>query len=132
MRAHLSDRITKVFEHDDFAIWHVPQANGYVYEAAGIAIDEDNYADCPFERTYDDAGNLKTEKDARGITVTYTWDALNRMTKKQSSDSTTPSCANWVGFGCSLRLQCAFAPTFDLPLRNALLRAPIGFGQKAG
>ena len=35
----MSDRITKVFEHDDFAIWHVPQANGYVYEAAGIAVE---------------------------------------------------------------------------------------------
>lgn len=42
------------------------------------------------ERTYDEAGNLKTEKDARGVTVTYTWDALNRMTKKQSSDPATP------------------------------------------
>ena len=51
----MSDQITKVFEHVDFAIWHVPKANGYVYEAAGIAIDDDNYADCPFERTYDDA-----------------------------------------------------------------------------
>ena len=36
----MSDQITKVFEHVDFAIWHVPQANGYVYEAAGIAIDD--------------------------------------------------------------------------------------------
>jgi hypothetical protein len=57
----LSDRITKVFEHDDFAIWHVPQANGYVYEAAGIAVDADSYADCPFESTYDDALNAACE-----------------------------------------------------------------------
>jgi RHS repeat-associated protein len=42
------------------------------------------------ERTYDEAGNLKTEKDARGVTVTYTWDVLNRMTKKQSSDPAAP------------------------------------------
>lgn len=57
----MSDRITKVFEHDDFAIWHVPQANGYVYEAAGIAVDADSYADCPFESTYDDALNAACE-----------------------------------------------------------------------
>ena len=57
----MSDRITKVFEHDDFAIWHVPQANGYVYEAAGIVIDGDNYEDCPFESTYDDALNAACE-----------------------------------------------------------------------
>ena len=57
----MSDRITKVFEHEDFAIWHVPQANGYVYEAAGIAVDNDSYADCPFESTYDDALNAACE-----------------------------------------------------------------------
>ncbi len=57
----MSDQITKVYEHDDFAIWHVPQANGYVYEAAGITITGDNYADCPFESTYDDALNAACE-----------------------------------------------------------------------
>lgn len=57
----MNDPITKVFEHDDFAIWHVPQAKGYVYEAAGITVDDDNYADCPFERTYDDALNAACE-----------------------------------------------------------------------
>ena len=57
----MSDRITKVFEHDDFAIWHVPQANGYVYEAAGIAVDADSYVDCPFESSYDDALNAACE-----------------------------------------------------------------------
>lgn len=51
----MSDRVTKVFEHIDFAIWHVPQANGYVYEAAGIEINADNYHDCPFEDSYDNA-----------------------------------------------------------------------------
>lgn len=53
--------ITKVFEHQDFAIWHVPQAGGYVYEAAGIPVDEDSYADCPFEPTYDAALNAACE-----------------------------------------------------------------------
>jgi len=57
----LKDQVTKVFEHREFAIWHVPQANGYVYEAAGIVIDGDNYEDCPFESTYDDALNAACE-----------------------------------------------------------------------
>ena len=57
----MSDRVTKVFEHIDFAIWHVPQANGYVYEAAGIEIDADNYHDCPFEDSYDNALNAACE-----------------------------------------------------------------------
>ena len=38
-------------------------------------------------RIYDAAGNVKTETDARGVTVTYTWDALNRLTQKQSDQS---------------------------------------------
>ena len=42
-------------------------------------------------RTYDEAGNLKTETDARGVTVTYTYDALNRLTQKQSSRAPAPS-----------------------------------------
>lgn len=41
-------------------------------------------------RTYDEAGNLKTETDARGITVSYSYDALNRLTQKQSSQSGSP------------------------------------------
>lgn len=57
----MSDRVTKVFEHIDFAIWHVPQANGYVYEAAGIEINADNYHDCPFEDSYDNALNAACE-----------------------------------------------------------------------
>ena len=57
----MSDQITRVFEHVDFAIWHVPQANGYVYEAAGILVDEHSYEDCPFEATYEDALNAACE-----------------------------------------------------------------------
>ncbi|KAB2968707.1 hypothetical protein [Zoogloea sp.] len=57
----MSDTVTKVFEHIDFAIWHVPQANGYVYEAAGVEITADNYHDCPFEDSYDDALNAACE-----------------------------------------------------------------------
>lgn len=57
----MTEQITKVFEHQDFAIWHVPQANGYVYEAAGVVVDEHSYEDCPFEATYDDALNAACE-----------------------------------------------------------------------
>ncbi len=57
----MTEHITQVFEHQDFAIWHVPQANGYVYEAAGIMVDEHSYADCPFEATFDDALNAACE-----------------------------------------------------------------------
>lgn len=37
---------------------------------------------------YDAAGNLLKKTDARGITVSYSYDSLNRMTAKSSSDGT--------------------------------------------
>jgi YD repeat-containing protein len=37
--------------------------------------------------TYDEAGNLKTRTDARGITATYGYDLLNRVTTVSYPDS---------------------------------------------
>jgi RHS repeat-associated protein len=41
-------------------------------------------------RSFDTAGNLKSETDARGIVVSYSYDALNRVVTKSSSDTATP------------------------------------------
>jgi YD repeat-containing protein len=42
---------------------------------------------------YDANGNLRNKTDARGVVITYTYDALNRLTSKVYSDSVTPiSC----------------------------------------
>jgi RHS repeat-associated protein len=40
--------------------------------------------------TYDSNGNVLTKTDARNITTTSTYDALNRLTKKSYSDGVTP------------------------------------------
>ncbi len=40
---------------------------------------------------YDANGNLLYKTDARGITTSYSYDALNRLLTKSSSDGTTPS-----------------------------------------
>ncbi|HWB85160.1 MAG TPA: RHS repeat-associated core domain-containing protein [Bryobacteraceae bacterium] len=37
---------------------------------------------------YDQAGNLKTRTDTRGVTTTYNYDALNRVISESSSDGT--------------------------------------------
>jgi RHS repeat-associated protein len=39
-------------------------------------------------QTFDSAGNLKTRTDARGVTSTYSYDALNRLTGITFSDTT--------------------------------------------
>lgn len=51
----MAKQVSKVFQHIDFAIWHVPQAGGYVYEAAGVELDDDTYQDSPFEDSYEAA-----------------------------------------------------------------------------
>lgn len=51
----MAAQASKLYSNDYFAIWHIPDANGYVYEAAGVAIDGSNYHDSPFEDTYEEA-----------------------------------------------------------------------------
>ena len=45
----------------------------------------------PCTASYDGNGNLLYRTDARGITTSYTYDALNRVSSKTYSDSTTPA-----------------------------------------
>jgi len=41
----------------------------------------------PITYTYDADSNVHTKSDARGITITYAWDTLNRMTSRMYSNS---------------------------------------------
>lgn len=50
----------------------------YVYDALGRMTQQASPDSGTTNYTYDDAGNLKTKTDARNITATTTWDALNR------------------------------------------------------
>ncbi|WP_345764778.1 RHS repeat domain-containing protein [Diaminobutyricibacter sp. McL0608] len=44
----------------------------------------------------DDAGNLLTSTDARGVTLAYTYDALNRKTSEHTGTTTGPILAAWT------------------------------------
>ena len=64
--------------------------------------------------TYDSAGNTKTRKDARNITLTYNYDALNRLTQRVSpttaenvtytydANTTLTACTNGKGRLCKV------------------------------
>jgi len=56
--------------------------------------------------TFDAASNVKTKLDARGVLATYTYDALNRVTRIDYPDETVTyaydACANGIGRLCSL------------------------------
>jgi YD repeat-containing protein len=61
--------------------------------------------------TYDVAGNLKSRTDARGVTASYTHDALDRLTQVSYSNSSktraytwdsAPGCAYGIGRLCQV------------------------------
>ncbi|MDP3126719.1 MAG: RHS repeat-associated core domain-containing protein, partial [Thiobacillus sp.] len=74
------DQITRVTDPANQATTHTVNALGDITQT--VSADTGTTI-----RTYDEAGNLKTETDARGVTVTYRYDALNRLTQKQSSQT---------------------------------------------
>jgi RHS repeat-associated protein len=54
------------------------------------------------------AGNVTSRKDARGITTTYAYDPLNRLTSKSYSDGTTPTAR--YGYDGNPLSGCATTP----------------------
>ena len=57
------------------------------------------------DASFDAAGNLLTRKDARGVTVSYGYDALNRLTQITTSNGKTQTlswdnCTNGIGRLC--------------------------------
>lgn len=57
----------------------------YTLDGLGNILTEASSEAGNLQATYDDAGNLKTQLDARGVTATYSYDALNRLTNISTS-----------------------------------------------
>jgi RHS repeat-associated protein len=81
--------------------------------------------------TYDEAGNVKTQTDARGETATSTYDSQNRITQIGYDDQTVTytwdSCAYGIGRLCSLNngsSQLAFS--YDLHGRITQQNQSVG------
>lgn len=54
---------------------------GFVVDDLGNQLRETSPDRGPVNKSFDAAGNLKTRTDARGVTVTYSYDAANRLTQ---------------------------------------------------
>ncbi|MGJ0515580.1 MAG: polymorphic toxin type 10 domain-containing protein [Methylomicrobium sp.] len=81
--------------------------------------------------TYDEAGNVKTQTDARGKAVAYTYDNHNRITQVVDDDQTVAytwdSCAYGIGRLCSLNNGSSrLAFSYDLHGRIILQSQTVG------
>ncbi|MCV4860529.1 hypothetical protein OFB63_31250, partial [Escherichia coli] len=64
------------------------QTRTFSYSSLSRLISATNPESGTFTYRYDPNGNLLTKTDARGISTTYTYDGLNRVTFRNYSDST--------------------------------------------
>ncbi|WP_421569286.1 RHS repeat-associated core domain-containing protein [Stenotrophomonas sp. PD6] len=70
-----------VYDEIDYIADPKGLATGYAYNGFGDVIKEVSPDSGNTTFTVDAAGNLKTRTDARGVTSTYYYDALNRLTR---------------------------------------------------
>jgi RHS repeat-associated protein len=73
----------------------------------------------PVLYTYDTNGNVLTKKDARGITITYTWDALNRMNERTYSNGD-----HYVGYGYDSATCVVVTTCYNIGRMTSMTDAP--------
>lgn len=64
------------------------QTRSFVYDSLSRQLSATNPESGAVSYAYDANGNVQTKKDARGVTTTYSYDQLNRLLSKSSSDGT--------------------------------------------
>ncbi len=74
------DRVTQVLDPNGLP-------TSYQYNGFGDLVRQESPDTGVATTTYDEAGNLKTRTDARGITATYGYDVLNRITSVAYPDN---------------------------------------------
>ncbi|MGI8641620.1 MAG: hypothetical protein ACR2MG_16950, partial [Pyrinomonadaceae bacterium] len=67
------------------------QTRSFTYSSLSRLLSAQNPESGTIGYQYDNNGNLTSKTDARPITTTYTYDALNRVMQRSYSDGTTPT-----------------------------------------
>ncbi|HEX3156032.1 MAG TPA: hypothetical protein VHV32_15495, partial [Candidatus Angelobacter sp.] len=119
----LLDNVTRVEQHGnttDPSQWRV---RTFQYDSLSRLTQSNNPEAGQINYTYDADGSVITRKDARGITLTYGYDQLHRLTIKQYSDGSASreysydaaSGGNGIGrlTHASNDVNAAFNPTYD-------------------
>ena len=84
------NNLTRVEQHGDTTDSTQWRIRTFSYDSLSRLTQSNNPEAGQLSFTYDAAGNNITRSDARGITITNTFDMLNRLTKRQYSDGSTP------------------------------------------
>jgi RHS repeat-associated protein len=103
------------------------QTRTFVYDGMKRLTDATNPESGHVQYAYDENSNLKTKLDARSITTTYSYDALNRVTGRTYSDS-TPA----VSYKYDAQTLPTGAPTFTRGSSTGRLVAVTYGGGSAG
>jgi RHS repeat-associated protein len=84
--------------------------------------------------SYDNDGNLLSKTDAKGITTTYSWDQLDRLTGKSYNDGKTPAAcsqydgsANGIGRLATEWTESGSCPTSGAPSSGAITMRSFGY-----
>ncbi len=106
------------------------QTRSFVYDSLKRLTSAANPESGPVNYTYDNNGNLQTRTDARSITTTIVYDALNRPTSKTYSND--PSGTPAVNYFYDNQTLPAGAPSFDRGTSTGALVAITYGGGSAG
>ena len=99
----------------------VPRIRSFVYDSLSRLTSASNPETGTINYSYDANGNLHQKSDARGITTTYSYDALNRLTSRHYSDGTPTA-----GFGYDGNNQDGTPlSSFGIPTTNAIGRMSL-------
>lgn len=98
--AYTYDTLNNLTKTDESgANWSNDRVRTFTYDSLSRRTSVSDPEANAINYTYDSNGNVLTEVNGRGKTITYQYDALNRLTSRSYNDGVTPT-ANFVYDAC--------------------------------